>query len=62
MFSVTPFNIRFDDTSERKKRWELRKTLTKSLLDKYQWDFMGVEDPLLPQLLDMKAMLDWDYF
>lgn len=35
MFSVTTFNIRFDDTSERKKSWELRKTLTKSLLDKY---------------------------
>ncbi len=62
MFSVTTFNIRFDDTSERKKSWELRKTLTKSLLDKYQWDFMGVEEPLLPQMLDMKAMLDWDYF
>nr|EHU9845301.1 endonuclease [Listeria monocytogenes] len=22
MFSVTTFNIRFDDTSERKKSWE----------------------------------------
>ncbi|EAD4931507.1 endonuclease, partial [Listeria monocytogenes] len=52
MFSVTTFNIRFDDTSERKKSWELRKTLTKSLLDKYQWDFMGVEEPLLPQMRD----------
>ncbi|EAD5868696.1 endonuclease/exonuclease/phosphatase family protein [Listeria innocua] len=62
MFSVTTFNIRFDDTSERKKSWELRKTLTKSLLDKYQWDFMGVEEPLLPQMRDMKEMLDWDYF
>ncbi|EAF5658987.1 endonuclease/exonuclease/phosphatase family protein [Listeria innocua] len=62
MFSVTTFNIRFDDTSERKKGWELRKTLTKSLLDKYQWDFMGVEEPLLPQMRDMKEMLDWDYF
>lgn len=62
MFSVTTFNIRFDDTSERKKSWELRKTLTKSLLDKYQWDFMGVEEPLLPQMRDMKEMQDWDYF
>ncbi|MBC2152107.1 endonuclease/exonuclease/phosphatase family protein [Listeria innocua] len=62
MFSVTTFNIRFDDTSERKKSWELRKTLTKSLLDKYQWDFMGVEEPILPQMRDMKEMLDWDYF
>ncbi|EEJ0013662.1 endonuclease/exonuclease/phosphatase family protein [Listeria innocua] len=62
MFSVTTFNIRFDDTSEQKKSWELRKTLTKSLLDKYQWDFMGVEEPLLPQMRDMKEMLDWDYF
>ncbi|EJQ0570145.1 endonuclease/exonuclease/phosphatase family protein [Listeria innocua] len=62
MFSVTTFNIRFDDTSERKKSWELRKTLTKSLLDKYKWDFMGVEEPLLPQMRDMKEMLDWDYF
>ncbi|HHQ1159042.1 TPA: endonuclease/exonuclease/phosphatase family protein, partial [Listeria innocua] len=32
------------------------------LLDKYQWDFMGVEEPLLPQMRDMKEMLDWDYF
>ncbi|MBC2131100.1 endonuclease/exonuclease/phosphatase family protein [Listeria innocua] len=62
MFSVTTFNIRFDDTSERKKSWELRKTLTKSLLDKYQWDFMGVEEPILLQMRDMKEMLDWDYF
>lgn len=62
MFSVTTFNIRFDDTSERKKSWELRKTLTKSLIDKYQWDFMGVEEPLLPQMRDLKEMQDWDYF
>ncbi len=32
MFSVTTFNIRFDDTSERKKSWELRKTLTNHYL------------------------------
>ncbi|ARM71972.1 TPA_asm: endonuclease [Listeria monocytogenes] len=62
MFSVTTFNIRFDDTSEKKKSWELRKKLTKVLLDKYQWDFMGVEEPLLPQMLDIKGMLNWDYF
>ncbi len=32
MFSVTTFNIRFDDTSERKKSWELGKTLTNHYL------------------------------
>lgn len=32
MFSVTTFNIRFDDTPERKKSWELRKTLTNHYL------------------------------
>lgn len=32
MFSVTTFNIRFDDTSEWKKSWELRKTLTNHYL------------------------------
>lgn len=62
MFHVTSFNIRFDDSSDQKKSWKIRKPLLNSLLKKYHWDIIGVEEPVLQQMLDIQKMLNWDYF
>lgn len=60
---IASYNIQYDNTVQAPaSEWKNRKDLFKQLIEKYDFDIIGAQEPYLSQLNDIKNMLpDYDY-
>jgi len=52
------FNVRFDNPADGEDRWELRKQELSSMIQKYEPDFLGIQEALPNQVEYLNGQLD----
>lgn len=59
---IGSFNIEYDNKNDPDNPWSKRKDLVRKTFDKYEFDVVGVQEPYISQLNDLKQLLpDYGY-